>query len=235
MKALVFAIALCFMMLPTYAVSQPQIDCPWLMTGCSDPWTSATVSVWVEITAVPPCSAKVTAFYAWRCNDVEVQDLFMRYTDVNPPGCITPANMMLLWGTPAFMGPALRAVEKEIATARADAIGPTCCPCPNARTTLTSKYANCRKCVVQYVFPDGSISNVDYNPMLPWSYYATLYSSTGGVAASTGLVSCSTGMCCYRSTSYCRLEGVLQVTHGEWQEGNFQCIIEPCIFKMCQY
>ena len=69
-----------------------QTDCPW-EGGCLDDWVFGSVNATVEVTAVPPCSIVVTAYYMRRCAQYEVQDYhFGDPGTLIPPGCIDWAD-----------------------------------------------------------------------------------------------------------------------------------------------
>jgi len=106
--------------------------------------------------------------------------------------------------------------------------------CPNAQRVTTSKFGSCRRPAVQYTFPDGSTTNVDYDPSISWTYYDNLFSSTGGVPTYIVMVVCTYDICCLRNLTFCVGEnGLIQWSIGSWTPVGFCPPWGPCIFKFC--
>lgn len=216
--------------------SAQQVDCFWEPNGCIDPWTYGNKDVWVQLSATPPCSIRVTVHYMKRCNQIEFGDYSMGGV-MSPPACTTQSAAYDIYSTPGFLGQVNTSAINQIAADYVAANGGTsCCPCPNSIYQFTSKYSACAKVVVRYLFPDGSTIDVDYDPNVAWSYYESLHTETGGIVFSMVLAPCNLYVCCKRATSFCVDEqGQVRITNGPWEidplancASAFQCKFSLC-------
>ncbi len=211
-------------------------DCYWTNPiGCTDPWLNATETFDMIYSTSPMCVFQVTVYYKFRCSQYEVYEWSSQPTTAIPAGCASLADIYSFMTTPAFKNQLYSRVGAFAARTYA-ATWPGLIPnCPSTTLQITSKYASCMKPVVEYTFPGGSTSTLDYLSFNGWDYYLNYYSSTGGVISSIKLVRCVETSCCYQKSAICRLpDGSLSVTPGNWIEiGPCPPLSPSCTIKTC--
>lgn len=213
-----------------------QVDCAWPEdVSCTEGWSASTMNVWLEISSAPPCSLYVKVYYKMRCLQVEVQDFNIGYLLTNPVNCATPAQINSFIYSFAFKDQLSKAVLLQAASLWVQRHSGSLPYCPGTLKILTSKWGSCMRPMIEYTFPSGSNSSVDYNPAMSWSYYENLFASTGGVPTSTILVNCDIDVCCFRSMTFC-IDGNQQIqwSVGGWDTHGTCPVFGPCKYKFCE-
>lgn len=236
MRILKFSCIAVLMLLATRLDLSAQVDCSWPDDlYCTEDWSSGTVNVWIEMSSTPPCSLYVKVYYKKRCLQVEVQDFTIGYLLTNPANCATPSQINSFIYSHAFHDQLSKAVLLHSVSLWVMSHNGSLPYCPGTLKVFTSKWGSCMRPVIEYTFPNGSQSSVDYDPALSWSYYANLFSSTGGVPTSTALVNCNIDVCCFRSMTFCVDENQqVQWSVSGWDSHGTCPYFGPCTYKFCE-
>lgn len=223
-------------LLLTVRLNAQYVDCVWPEdTTCTEEWSVGSKDVWVNLPGPPTCSFLVRVYFVAKCLQIEIQDFAVSLIITSPPGCATTGQIMSFLNTNSFKNQIVESVLLQTTVDYYSRSGRSPSKCPVQSSTTVGKLNRCWQLSVVYTFPDGSTLNVPYDATLPWSYYESLHTETGGSPVETAFTTCLATACCFKSMTHCvDSSGQLVYSYGSWVSSGACPPLTPCVYLLCE-
>ncbi len=211
-------------------------DCTWPPdSSCTEPWTNGSKEVWVTLPGEPPCSFLVRVYFVARCLQIEIQDFAVSLIVTAPPGCAATGQIMSFLNSSSFKNQVTETMLLQTTVDYYSRTGRSPSKCPVQSSTTVGKLSRCWQLSVVYTFPDGSTLNVPYDATLPWSYYESLHTESGGSPGEIAFTTCVATACCFKSMTHCvNVSGQLVYSYASWFSNGACPPLSPCVYVMCE-